>query len=111
MSSILKRFSKYLHSIKYPDERSSWNIAGIIKGKNAFYKFDVRNMKKEGDKVFQNGYLKTEAEKMVLEFIDYWVILDIEELNNYITTNKLKDVYLENLLSELTWNIILTKEA
>ena len=110
MSSILERFSKYLDSIEYPSKRSSWNIAGSIKGKNAFYKFDVRNMKQEDNRVFQNGYLKNEAEKMVLEFVSHWVILDIEELNEYITINKLKDVDLENLLTELEWNIILPKK-
>jgi hypothetical protein len=67
-------------------------------------------MKQEDNRVFQNGYLKTEAEKMVLEFVSHWVILDIEELNEYITINKLKDVDLENLLSELEWNIILPKK-
>ena len=44
MDSIVKRFSKYLESIEYPESKTSWNIAGIIKGQNAFYKFDVRDM-------------------------------------------------------------------
>ena len=44
MTSIVKRFSKYLTGIEYPKEKTSWNIAGIIKGKNAYYRFDVRNM-------------------------------------------------------------------
>ena len=110
MSSIIERFSKHLSLIEYPNKKTSWSIAGIIKNKNAFYKFDVRTMKQEGEKIFQNGYLKTEAEKMVLEFLDQWVILDTKELNNYITTNKLKEINLEDLLSKLEWNIILPKK-
>ena len=41
---LLKKFSKNLTAIEYPKEKTSWNIAGIIKGQNAFYKFDVRDM-------------------------------------------------------------------
>jgi hypothetical protein len=42
--NILDKFSKNLTSIEYPKSKTSWNIAGIIKGQNAFYKFDVRDM-------------------------------------------------------------------
>ena len=42
--NIIERFSKHLTAIEYPKEKTSWNIAGIIKDKNAFYKFDVRDM-------------------------------------------------------------------
>ena len=41
---IVERFAKKLTAIEYPKEKTSWNIAGIIKGQNAFYKFDVREM-------------------------------------------------------------------
>ena len=44
MSDIVKRFSNYLTGISYPEEKTSWNIAGMIKGSNAFYRFDVREM-------------------------------------------------------------------
>ena len=43
--SIVERFSKCLTSIEYPKVKSSWNIAGILKSRNAFYKYDVRDMK------------------------------------------------------------------
>jgi hypothetical protein len=42
--NIIERFSTYLTAIEYPKEKTFWNIAGIIKGQNAFYKFDVRDM-------------------------------------------------------------------
>jgi hypothetical protein len=42
--NIIERFSKHLTAIEYPKSKTSWNIAGIIKDKNAFYKFDVRDM-------------------------------------------------------------------
>ena len=46
---IIERFSKYLTAIEYPQGRTSWNIGGILKDKNAFYKFDVRDMFKLED--------------------------------------------------------------
>jgi hypothetical protein len=42
--NIIERFSKHLTAIEYPKLKTSWNIAGIIKDKNAFYRFDVRDM-------------------------------------------------------------------
>jgi len=108
--NIINRFSKYLTNVDYPKEKSSWNISGIIKGTNAFYKFDVRNMFKlaNGD-LAQTGKISSKADKMVLEFKDKWVIIDIEELHKYIKQKNFKKVYLDDLISCLDWNIILSK--
>ena len=110
MSKILKNFSKHLIAIEYPKEKKSWNIAGIIKGQNAFYKFDIRDMFKLPDgKSAQKGRIDSKADKMVLEIEDKWVILDVEELHQYIKKNKVTKVYVDDLLSKLEWNIILPK--
>jgi len=108
---IVERFSKYLEAIEYPKEKTSWNIAGIIKGQNALYKFDVRDMFKLPDGTpAQKGRIDTKADKMVLEMEDKWIILDIKELNRYIINNKLKKVYVDKLITKLEWNIILYKD-
>jgi|TARA_R110000751_G_scaffold72583_2_gene147135 hypothetical protein len=107
---IIERFSKYLTSIEYPKNKTSWNIAGVLNGKNAFYKFDVRGMMKESEnRAYKTGRLNSKADKMVFEFNDQWVILDIEELHKYIRNNKAKDLELKDLISHLEWNIILPK--
>ena len=107
---ILDKFSKNLTSIEYPKEKTSWNIAGIIKGQNAFYKFDVRDMFALPDGTpAQKGRIDSKADKMVLEFEDKWVILDLEELHQYIKKNKLKKVYVNDLISKLEWTIFLNK--
>lgn len=109
-SEILKSFSKHLTEVKFPKEKTSWNIAGIIKGQNAFYKFDVRDMFKLPDGTpAQKGRIDTKADKMVLDLKDKWIILDIEELNKYLIDNKLNKVYTDILLKELEWNIVLDK--
>jgi hypothetical protein len=107
---ILNRFAENLTNIEYPQFKTSWNIAGIIKGQNAFYKFDVRDMfsLSNGD-LAQKGSTNTKADKMVLEIKDEWVILDLKELHNYIKKNKLKQVYLNDILPKLDWTIKLLK--
>ena len=108
--NILERFSKHLTAIEYPKDKTSWNIAGILKDRNAFYKFDVRDMFELPDGTpAQKGSLDSKADKMVLEMEDKWVILDLEELHQYIKKNKLTKIYLHSLLKELDWNIILEK--
>jgi len=107
--SIIDRFSKELNSIKYPKKKVSWNIAGIIKGQNAFYKFDVRDMFLTNGQMAQKGRTDTKADKMVLEFKDKWIVLDLEELHQYIKKNKIKKVYVNDLMSRLEWTICIPK--
>ena len=108
--SIIDRFSKNLTAIEYPKEKSSWNIAGILKDKNAYYKYDVRDMFNLTDGTLaQKGRTDSKADKMVLEMDDKWVILDLEELHQYIKKNKLKKVYVNDLISKLECTIFLAK--
>ena len=108
---MIKKFSEYLTNIEYPKEKTSWNIAGIIKGQNAFYRFDVRGMKRESkNRVYKTGHLNTKADKMVFELKNEWLILDVEEINKYVKNNKLKDLELNDLISKLEWTIFLAKK-
>lgn len=108
--TILKRFSKHLTGIEYPKEKTSWNIAGMIKGNNAFYRFDVREMfKMPNGTPAQSGRLDTKAQKMVLEGEKEWLILDLEELHEYIRREKKTEVYINDLISDLEWTIFLAK--
>ena len=110
MKDILTKFSKHLESIEYPKQKTSWNIAGILKDRNAYYKFDVRDMFALPDGTpAQKGRLDSKADKMVLEMDDKWVILDLEELHQYIKKNKLTKVYVNDLIKKLEWNIVIIK--
>lgn len=107
---IVDRFSKHLTAIQYPQEKTSWNIAGIIKDKNAFYKFDVRETFNLPDGTpAQTGKTNTQADKMVFESSDKWTIVDIEELHKHIKETKLREFYLKDLVSKLDWTIVLDK--
>jgi hypothetical protein len=111
MSNIVERFRENLTGVEYPKTKTSWNIAGILKDKNAFYKFDVREMITLSDGTpAQSGRTDSQADKMVLEMEDKWVILDLEELHQYIKKNKLTKVYVNDLISKLEWTIFLAKK-
>ena len=107
-------FLKYLENIKYPSEQQKqkeiWDIEGIIKNKsNQSLKFDLRPISKYGNEIGKQSSFNTKADKMVFEGRDQWVIVDINELHQYLKENKLKKVYLQDLISKLDWNIILLK--
>ena len=108
--NIIERFSHYLDSVEYPKEKTSWNIAGVIKGQNGFYKFDTKSLikTKEGQ-IGKYGSFNTEADKIVYDIKDQFIIVDTEELHRYLKDNKVKIVQLEDLISKLDWNIILPK--
>ena len=108
--SIIQKFSKHLTSIEYPKEKTSWNIAGILKGQNGFYKFDVRDMFKFPDGlVGKTGHTNTKADKMVFESKKEWIILDIKEIHKYLRKHKKHIIYLDDLIAELEWSIYLPK--
>jgi hypothetical protein len=111
MNNIIERFSKHLTSIEYPDNKASWHIAGILENKNAFHRFDVRDMHKMPDgNLGKKGSTKTKADKIVFETPKQWFIVDVEELHKYIKDKELKIIQVEQLLSELEWNIVIEKK-
>ena len=103
-------FSKYLIDINKAtqEERTKelWDLEGILKDRlNQKLKFDLRPLKNNS----KIGSFKTKADKMVFDIKNQYIIVDIEELHLYLKNNNVKKVYLESLISELDWNIILPK--
>lgn len=108
------KFINYLKNIKYPSKKQKqkelWDVEGIIKNKsNQSLKFDLRPLSKYGHDVGKKGSINTKANKMVFEAKDQWILVDIEELHEYLKEKKLEKVYLQDLISKLDWNIILPK--
>ena len=103
-------FINKLENIEHPKSNQSWDVAGIIKGQNGFYKFDTRPIQKTKDgEIGKYSSFNTKADKMVFESKSNWIIVDVEELHQYLKEKKLKKVYLQDLISKLDWNIILPK--
>ena len=59
----------------------------------------------------QKGRLDSQAQKMVLEGEKQWIILDLEELHEYIRRENKSKVYINDLISDLEWTIFLAKTS
>ena len=103
-------FINLLENVKYasPNQKNKelWDIEGIIKDKsNQSFKFDLRPLKNNA----KGGSFKTKADKIVFDLKDQYIIVDVDELHQYLKYNPTKIVQLQDLLSQLDWNIILPK--
>jgi hypothetical protein len=87
-------------------KKELWDVEGILKDRlNQKLKFDLRPLK-DNAKI---GSFKTKADKMVFDMPKEYIVIDVEELQNYVKTNKIKKVYLQKLIFELDWNILIKK--
>jgi hypothetical protein len=112
-TKIVKKFSKFLTDIKYPKSKTDWDIKGRLKNSNNVFKFDVKEMipVEENTAFGRYGTLLDKAEKKVFETKDQWIIIDLEELHQYIKKNKLTKVYLNDLIFKLEWTIFIPKKS
>jgi len=103
----MKQFINKLSDINLPSKKQKqkelWDIEGVLN--NQKFKFDLRPIK-NNNKI---GSFKTKAGKMVFDIKDQYIIIDIEELHQYLKENNVKEVSLQDLISKLEWNIILPK--
>ena len=108
LCNFINIFKNYLEDIEYPTEKEKnelWNISGILKNRlNQKLKFDTRPIQREGYKI---GSFKSKADKMVFYFDKKWIIIDVEELHQYIKKNNIKDIDIKELIKKLDWNIVL----
>ena len=104
------KFVNLLLAVNYPTSNQQkhelWDVEGIIKKhSNQKFKLDLRPLKNN----IKKGFFKTKADKMVFDIKDQYIVVDVEELHEYLKDKELKTVYLEELISKLDWNIILLK--
>jgi hypothetical protein len=103
----MKNFYSKLKNYRLADLKQKktelWDVEGILH--NQKFKFDTRPIKNN----IKIGSFKTKADKMVFDIKDQYIIIDIEELHQYIKENKNKDLKLNDLISNLEWNIFIPK--
>jgi hypothetical protein len=109
----LKNFINYLSDsvLATPEQRKKeiWDVEGRLKNGNQTFKFDIRPLKEVNNRAEKTGYFKSKSDKMVFETISQWIIFDTEELNEYVKSMDKRDFNLDELLDNLSWNIILNK--
>ena len=103
----MKHFiKKHLTEVKWPSPADDWDVEGVLKDRlNQNFKYDLRPIKNN----MKIGHFKTKAEKIVFDINHQYIIVDVEELHQYLKENKVNEVNLGDLLSKLDWNIILQK--
>ena len=103
----MKNFYKKLKNITLASLKQKknelWDAEGVLH--NQLLKFDLRPLKNN----IKIGSFKSKADKMVFDMKDQFIVVDTEELHQYLKKNKLKEVHLQDLLSKLEWNIVLPK--
>jgi hypothetical protein len=103
----MKNFYKKLKNITLASLKQKknelWDAEGVLH--NQAFKFDLRPLKNNA----KGGSFRTKADKIVFDMKDQFIVVDTEELHQYLKDNNTKVVNLEQLISSLEWNIILPK--
>jgi len=95
---------RYLKQARFPTEatrkKQLWDVSGILKDRyNERFKFDVRPLKKQKDgSTAKKGSTRSKADKIVMETLSQWYIIDRIELHNYIFKNKTTVLHIENII-------------
>jgi hypothetical protein len=109
----MKKFIELLHEpiLATPKQQQEeiWDVEGRLKNGNQPFKFDIRPLKAVENKLEKIGYFKSKSDKIVFETINQWVIFDTEELHDYIKSKNKRDFNIDELLDNLSWNLVLDK--
>ena len=106
----IKFVKEYLTNVKWQNNKD-WQVEGNIKKlSNQYYKFDIRFLKDFNDKKGKLINSKSQADKVLFEDDKNWILVDTQELIKYMRISDLKQINLEQLLSNIDWNIILPKK-
>jgi len=110
-NNFLNHLKEYILATESEKYKELWDVIGILKNKsNQKFKFDLRPIKKVKEQfIGKEGSLDTKADKMVFETDTQWIIVDIEELHTSLKNKKEKIIYLNDILNNFEWNIIINK--
>jgi hypothetical protein len=106
---------KYLDDIKWPNKYEvinfKWNVSGILKGRsNEHLKFDTRPMNPlEDGRIEKKIGANNQSNKVLCFSENYYYLIDTEEFYSYMKNENKKEVCIDELLKNLSWNIKLPK--
>jgi hypothetical protein len=102
--------NEYLTNITW-HENASYQVEGLLKQSNQYYKFDIRYLNDfPEDKKGKLVNSKSQADKVLFENDKEWILVDTQELIKHMKEFNLKEVKLEELIKSIEWNIILPKK-
>ena len=91
-------------------ENSTYQVEGLLKQSNQYCKFDISFLKDFTGKKGKLINSKSQANKILFEDDQNWILVDTQELIKYMKENNLKEIKLEQLIKKIDWNIILLKK-
>jgi hypothetical protein len=107
----IKFVEEYLKNIKWNIENNQWQVSGILdRISNEYLKFDIRFLNDFNDKKGKLINSKSQADKVLFEDDENWILVDTQEFIKYMKISDLKQINLDQLLSNIDWNIILPKK-
>ena len=109
MKKFIELLSEPVLATVKQQEEEIWDVEGRLKNGNQSFKFDIRPLIQVANKAEKIGYFKSKSNKIVFESIDKWIIFDTEEVNEYVKSTNKKDFNIDELLNNLSWNLIIDK--
>ena len=107
----IKFVEEYLKNVEWNIENNQWQVSGILdRISNEYLKFDIRFLKDFNDKKGKLINSKSQADKVLFEDDENWILVDTQELIKHMKAYSLKEVKLEELIKSIEWNIILPKK-
>lgn len=110
-NNFLTHLKEYTLANTFEKKNEFWDVKGtLIKYSNREFKFDLRPITNVGNETIgKRGFTTTKADKMVFNTVDKWIIVDIEELHQYLKKLNPKIIHLDKIISDFEWNIIINK--
>ena len=105
----VKFVKEYLTNVNWINNKD-WQVEGLLKQSNQYYKFDIRFLNDFDDKKGKLINSKSQADKVLFEDDKNWILVDTQELIKHMKEHSLKEVKLEELIKTIDWNIILPKK-
>lgn len=109
MKKFIELLSEPILATVKQQEEEIWDVEGRLKNGNQSFKFDIRPLIQVANKAEKIGYFKSKSNKIVFESIDKWIIFDTEEVNEYVKSKDKRDFNIDELLDDLSWNLIIDK--
>lgn len=93
------------------NENNSYQVEGLLKQSNQYYKFDIRYLSDfHENKVGKLINSESQADKVLFEDDKNWILIDTQEFIQHMKKHNLKEIKIEELLSNIDWNIVVPKK-
>jgi hypothetical protein len=106
----VKFVKEYLTNVNWINNKD-WQVEGLLKQSNQYYKFDIRFLNDfSEDKKGKLINSQSKADKVLFEDDINWILVDTQELIKHMKEFNLKEIKLEELIKSIDWNIVLPKK-